>query len=48
MHDQWTKIKPEIITDVDSTVIEIIIDLGSFVPFGLFVMESKGVLSVTP
>lgn len=39
VYDQWTKIKPEVITDTDSSVVEMITDLGSFVPFGLFVME---------
>lgn len=48
LQDQWTKIKLEIITGIDSSLIEIITDLGLFVHFGLFVMESKNMLLVAP
>lgn len=48
LYDQWTKIKLEVITDINSFLIEITIDLSLFVHFGLFVMESKYVWLVTP
>lgn len=48
LHDQWTKIKLEIIIDIVSSLIETVIELGLFVHFGLFVRESKYVLLVTP